>query len=404
LVYRRGWLTRSDSVSSDGTLYEGEDSARFVYDDGRLIGWENRDRSGAIKQRIWLSSDFSEVRWTDELGRPQAKKGRAASGLRRRFGADGQLLGYRYVDAFGTPVTADGVGEVRTQRSAIGAPTDESFFDLNGAAVVNGSGAHRITHLLNAHDFELERRYFDTKDRPTLIDGVHLWRRKYDAVGNPTEIAYFGIDGAPTRAAGSRAHAIRYTRDARGNEIAREFLDESGLPLLTAYGYASTKRRVDEHGREIDLTLCGIDRAPTKGRDGYAVLREDRDASGNVIRERFFDENAQPVSSSQGYQRAEIAYDERNNPIAFRFEDRTGALVVTTLGYAMRALSYDGDRLTGTRYLDANQQLVNLPQRYAEIRTSYAPSGQSTDVFVAANGVPLPLKLEPIRGERLPPK
>lgn len=204
-----------------------------------------RDSAGR-EQRI-LYADVNGHELKDKSG---------AGGLEITYDPEGMITGVTVLDEKGKPAAdADGRAIVKTEWSAAGRPVWEAFFDL--------------------------------KQKPATVHGVHISRTECDRWGNVVGTRYFGIDGVTP--------AQRQIPGISGPSEQHWSLDDRGRPeSLTSSGYDAasagfsklvTKFEWDSAGglfsREAALDPAGN---PARGVLGYHTSEKVSDALGRVLR------------------------------------------------------------------------------------------------------------------------
>jgi len=94
----------------------------------------------------------------------------------------------------------------------------------------------------------VKQQSFGEDGRPVKgVDGYSTVRVKRNAAGQRLEVEYLDEGMAPcvTRFGVARR---RWTYDAAGREIERSEYDTAGRPLINAFGYSILKRFYDDHG------------------------------------------------------------------------------------------------------------------------------------------------------------
>ncbi len=370
LVLRDGKLLRSDAISGSGApLYDGLSSI-YEHRGERVAHWSLENLNGVVKGRNVVSDDGAWVRWLDEQDRPRVRAQTRISGERRTLNASGRVASLASVNARGEPEPDRGVSETRLKYDSSGAVVETTSHGAQGEPVNGPEGAHRVAYVVDARGLVLEQRYFDAQGRPTLVDGAHLLRSTYDAFGNLATTSYYDARERPTQSEGEGAVALRYVRDERGNEIARERQDQQGRPLAGKGGWATRKVRYDE--RDLAVATGYFDaqgRPVSEEKLGASSLRQVRSERGNVLSEQLFDERGEPTLGVDGYHRVDVQYDERDNPTAFTYASAGG------LRIGSRQLYYDGDRLIREECRDSSGAPSATQKGYASFEISWEADG-----------------------------
>ena len=93
--------------------------------------------------------------------------------------------------------------------------------------------------------------------------GVHSVKRYYDSAGNPTRLAYYGVDGRLT---------------------------------LSSDGIAISEAEFDSAGNVTRQECYGVDGRLTLHKNGYAIAEAEFDSAGNVTRQRRYDTQGRLVN------------------------------------------------------------------------------------------------------------
>jgi hypothetical protein len=397
-----GEVTAAQQARRDSTwdfVYEGSRLVRlehlngrgFLIDDKQICAswqpfWQStvlkdaicRDRNGIVRRRIHYLKSGAEVRWTDYLGRPADDPRGHALGRLRRFDEAGRLVGWLAVDERGNPSRASefGVAETRLKRNANGIVVEQSFHDIGGQRLRNHAGVHRYVYEVDAEGKLLSLRFFDETGKPIANhDGVHLIRHAYDDAGNIVRTEWYGVDERPTLMAEEGAAAVDIVRDDHGAEIERRLFDERGNLALGASHYAVQRIAVDAKGFPIEWTHFGVDGSTIRRVEGHFRRKDVRNAHGYTVLSEAFDIDGQPVTSLLGAARIVTEYNARDNVTRMTTTLPSGEPVETTAGYAVAEYGYDGDRIIGTRFLNAKQGRTNSADGHCETHFIYGPAG-----------------------------
>jgi hypothetical protein len=393
LLFNQGRFERMDTVMGSGAPHLRDTSFVFSYRGEQVSEYTQENRNGVLVGRNVYGEQHRSIRWLDEQDRPSCwPKGSRISGELLEFDAPGRVRRARTVDAQGAPTPDGKVYERRIARNAIGAIYEKSFFGATSEPVTDKWGVHRTTYELDEHGSELVRRHFDAQGEPALVQNAAVVRSEYDEYGNPAKTSYFDADDRPTRGGEHQAAALRFTRDARGNEIQLELLNEQGRPLAGKDGFATRLRTVDELDRTIEERYFSETGAPVPHLgQGCARSELQYDQRSNVTSEQCLDQQGAPTLGKRGYFRLEYSYDRRDNPITLQYLDLAGAPETLKAGYAVEKRFYDGDRHVRSDFLDAHGKPVMIDKGYASFEVPYLEDGSAGEKrFLDASGLLLP--------------
>jgi predicted ATPase len=196
---------------------------------------------------------------------------------------------------------------------ARGNETEEAYFGLNGQLVVSKEGFAKGTMKVDAHGHPIEAATFGPDGRPMLNpEGFAKLMVKYDERSDPAEMSTYGVDGRLILNKESFAQAT-VKHDERGNKTEVALFGVDGKPTVGKGGYAKVTFKYDERDNEIEDAYFGSDGRPLLGKNGYARLTAKYDARDNEIEKDAFDIAGNPVSGKNSYARLTLKYDDRGN-------------------------------------------------------------------------------------------
>src|SRR5262249_2808130 len=121
----------------------------------------------------------------------------------------------------------------------------------------------------------------------------------YDALGNPTQFAYFGRDGQAILNTEGIA-GVKYTYDPSGNLQEAAFVGTDGqLVTVSRIGAAGRSYRYDARGNVVESSFFDLHRQPVTGRIGGTGLAFARqtlkwDEHGSAL-ETYFGPDGKPI-------------------------------------------------------------------------------------------------------------
>ncbi|WP_233856168.1 nSTAND1 domain-containing NTPase [Paraburkholderia sp. HD33-4] len=306
-----------------------------------------------------------EMRFFDVHGKPVSGTG-GQQGARISYDKNGNVASLWYINADGS-AAYDMVGVHRRtwQYNESGKPVREMTFDnQDKPARTKGSTFGEIP--LNSAAYGLAYDYdnrgeitsvvfLDRKGAPLV--GEHRYakiRETYDDRDNLTEVAYFDTLDRPVLLNQTGYAKIVTTYDDRRNPIKKELFDEHGERTIGNGGYATVEQTYDDRNRITELRFFGPDSKPILIEGRYAIQQRHYDARDNLVEQDLFGPNHQPVASGQASFRRK--YDDRDRIIEEAYFDANGKPFADN-GIVLARASFDASGFNVTRdYLDANGQ------------------------------------------------
>jgi len=187
-------------------------------------------------------------------------------------------------------------------------------------------------------------------------DGYARIASKYNAHGNGTELAFFGIDGKPVLIKEGFAR-IASKSDARGNLIEEAYYGIDGKPVLSRDGYARIASKYDARGNEIERAYFGIDGKPVLIKDGYARIIRTYNAHRQLIKIAYFDTAGHSALFKGTFAQLEYIYDERSQRVVTTAFNARGKRLARLSVYSRRMKKLQLQQ----RKILAARQYMNLP-------------------------------------------
>lgn len=194
---------------------------------------------------------------------------------------------------------------------------------------------------------------------------------RYTVKGNNTYEMYYDADGQPCRTAGGYC-GRRLNRDAKGNILEIEYLDENGERTLNAAGYALAGIAYYGFGEVRSVTYYGLNKKPvTVPSLGYASVYNEY--SGKTMTSRTFrDPKGNPVDGKDGYAVVKQKVDKRYIVLSIRYDHADGSPATGPDGWFRCVKERDEKgRLLSVKYYDTNMQLTDRGASYAWEGYSY---------------------------------
>jgi serine/threonine protein kinase len=261
-------------------------------------------------------------------------------------------------------------------------PLEISYYDENGRLFEQTNGASRVKNAFNEQGFIARRQFFNSENKPVLIDGFYnIVKFEYDEFNRVVLEAYYDKDEKAVTTDGTISkYAVEYNRQGAITKVS--YLDTTGNLVLTS-----------------DLTA------------GYTIAY---DELGNQKYQEYFDASQNPTKSDDGYSKIEYFYDDKtNNLIGVKKYTPNGNVVVDahykydargnkTEEYALtNGKLKSGDYVTHYEY-DVNNHVTQLwasdlsgnkvnvnDGAYSVIKCEFDNMGNCTErTFWKANGTP----------------
>ena len=147
-----------------------------------------------------------------------------------------------------------------------------------------------IKHAYNEDGKETDIWYFNDKEKPVEVKGVHHIIEEYDKTGNVSKESYQNADGKP---------------------------------ILNNFGYAFVKKEYNENGKVIRESYFGISDEAVQNKLGASVTSFKYDEDGNKIEEAYYDTDGNLINNNKGFARIVMEYSE-NGEIKTTYYDADG--------------------------------------------------------------------------------
>jgi len=302
-------------------------------------------------------NDVSE-QYYGTAGEPVLSFFQHAHRIDREFNDRSQMLSFATFGTDDKPVPGKDHSHRETYEwDERGNETDVRSYNPDGSPALNAEGYHHIARIYDDRRQLVELSYRGTKGERVLDNklGFAIQRQAFDDLGRVTERSWLGTDGKPTLRKDSFIHRAAFRYDAFGYTTEEAYFDELNRPTLAgnrvhriahvnspqghrleirsygtmrepvlhpAFGAHWIQYRYDTHGRQVELSLFGLEDEPVIGKNGnhYHRLVQAYDMHSRVIALEHFAPNDAPMlrdGGDQKYHRLENAYNERGQNIGW---------------------------------------------------------------------------------------
>jgi hypothetical protein len=361
-----------ESVKSQDGGYHGWEAEYDEYGKQTVITYLGLDHNpmtladygyATIKSTYDARGNRIAAKFYDVNGVPALSKKLGHHGWEAEYDKQGNPILTTYI---GPTLIAKGYAEVLSSYDADGNVTEETYYGVNGEAVLCEGGYHGYSAEYDGQG-NTTFTYLGLNDKPMPIpDGFLTMKRGYDARGNVTHEAYYGIHSEPV--------------------------------LSKENGYHGFDAAYDEHDKRTMITYLGLNEKPMLLADGYAKIESTYDARGNVTRASCYGVNGEPaLSKKDGYHGWEAQYDDRRNQIAFTYLGLDRKPMVMGDGYATRKMVYDsGGNMTQESFYDLNgEPALSKKERCYSWKAEYDEKGNQTGkVCLGLDRKPIPCQSE----------
>jgi serine/threonine-protein kinase len=192
-------------------------------------------------------------------------------------------------------------------------------------------------------------------------ENIAGWQSEYDDSGNEIKRKFFDTKNNPTL--GNLDYA-GWTATYNGSNLEEwKYMDQTGgLLFAKSQGYAGIKYKYDERGNVVEIAKYGVT-------GPLSIIRYKYDKHDNETETAYYDKNNRP-DYTKGYFKVTNTYNERNQIVECRYYDSTGKLtfVVDNAGkYAVMKNEYDPiGRIIRQTYFDENGKLTPVPVHIPE--------------------------------------
>ena len=331
--------------------------------------------------------------------------------IEREYDEAGNVTYEKYFGIDGQPVEhAKGYNAVRREYNEQRKVTYEAWFDTaDQPTPVNGNVYCAVSREYDGTGNKILERYFDANGQKMLLpDGYHSYRQVIGEDGNPTWIAYYGLDDEPVINTKLKCHRVERTYldakhitseawfdtnwkpmaagdtyckierefDEYGNTVCERTFDENGKQIAREAGYDELRQEFNEENRarRIEYYLNG---ELVLIENGYAALEREYDEAGNITYEKYYGVDGQPTTHTKGYSAIRRKYSDKKKVIYEAWLDTAGQpMPINGSVYYAIGREYDeAGNIILERYFDADGQKMLLPDGYHSYRREIGEDG-----------------------------
>lgn len=359
-------LPRANRSSAFGFRYERDAEGRILSREPLNSAGEGR---GDIERHVYGDpwGSLLEMRAVDPAGKPLRLPEMSFAVRLERDGA-GNVVRYAWLDEQGRPMLGRwGIAAMSTEYDERGSEIASCGLGLDDKPRRMPGGSFCTRRDMTPEGWVARWRHFDGDGKPILAGGgASSFGYYYDALGNLTASAYFGLQGEPVESWRGNLRN-EYERDEAGRVVRERYFGPDGRLVDTIAG-AERRYRYDGLGRQVavanfdthgaPVVIIGSPRVP----GGFASMAIERDDRGNIIARRYFGADGKPVLLPAGYASLEATWDNAGNPVEARRLGVDGARIVARDGYAVSRSRYDSaGRLVEVHFFDEHENPVRTP-------------------------------------------
>jgi tRNA A-37 threonylcarbamoyl transferase component Bud32/CTP:molybdopterin cytidylyltransferase MocA len=303
--------------------------------------------------------NVTAVRVFDKEGRPGVMLQFGAHEVRREFDAQGRYVAESYFGPDGKPVNGvKNYASLRRKLDDFGNVVEETLFDVKGKAL------RSTKSRFDAAGNPLELAGYGPAGEPTEVDGVWKGASKYDVRGNEVEFAIFDAAGKPAvNQAG--VHRTVWTYNALNQRVRIAVFGPDGKPCLAKQGVSVVESRYDDRGHLRETEFFGTDGKPVAV-GGACKLVTRRDERDRPLWEEHYGIDGKPCLGPEGSFRTTYKHNPRGHTDEIRYFGVDGKPILNAEGYATLEQEFSEDmRRTSRAYSDAAGKPVVMSKGYA---------------------------------------
>lgn len=226
--------------------------------------------------------------------------------------------------------------------------------------ITRGAGVYYRKFQYTEEGYLLSNSFYEIKDQPRALGGIHLVGYTYNAKGNIVKNAFYNEDLVLTSQMGSGVAYRLMKYNKWGNMTEQAFYDVSDKPRLGEKGFHIQKSSFDKFSNNTKSAYFGLDGTPIINKEiGAFAEKLTYDDRGDLVMSEFLDQEGNlMLSDVLGYSYKALEYNEQglitseayfgvdNQPIQFK-----------GLGAHAKISQYDSlGRLSKTQFLNTDNQ------------------------------------------------
>ena len=110
---------------------------------------------------------------------------------------------------------------------------ETSYFDQNDKPMIKKNFCHTVRRTYNLQGKVIQEAYYNCKDEPMLIEGVHLVKKEYDKNGYLQTERYFGKNGKPVNHKKGGFHKCTFSYKENGEQTYMRAYSTNGKLIVT---------------------------------------------------------------------------------------------------------------------------------------------------------------------------
>ncbi len=369
-----------------------EASYKFVRRGGVLLRLDYVNGSGTL-----LDDDSGIARYVFEYGAPAKGGGRVARWLGRskssldtvkrvlRFSEDLSRVDYQDGAGHSKPLASTHITTIRRKLDKRGFIQSETFLDGELHPQPDKGGDFGWQFVRNAQGQVLRRQALDEKGRPLVVPPRPPARGARTVQAKPVEAAPFT----------PRVAQEEWRYDEHGEATEHRFYDEAGHSLRGPDGVATFLYRWDEVGSNLaEVRYQDPAGQPTLHREGMASRRYRYDEHGNESEWAYFDSDGKPTLNKNGIAGGRALFDEHGYKTQETYFDTEGKPTRNKNGIAIMRIKYDERGFESEiSYFDADDKPTAHRDGNASLRFKHDEHGNRNEwSYFGINGKPIIIK------------
>ncbi len=378
-----GWVTE--------TAYRGVTGEPIAGPEGWARETVKYGARGLVAERSWVGKDEQ----------PMARFGRAYK-VAYEYDGQGRQTKETWLDVAGLPVKRDdGWASLAVRYDAAGRVVEESRLGPDGAPVQTRVPP-TLRRRYGAHGQLVEERWVDAGGRAEVgPDGWASERKRYDSRARVTAVEWFDASDKPGRAGGAVV-GERYILDRYGRIRETTTVDAAGAPTdrkdASGRSWAIAKTEFDEHGHVAEQSWFDSEGRPVVGPEGLHLVRFKWTDKGQVGWQQRYGAPSRPAPG--GWARQSYTYDQYGRLVLIEYQNEMGRGAPVWNGVGQVRLGYGaGGRLETMNYLDLSGAPIDADICYPGAYCGHAAVTEARYVYGSGSN-PVRMELRDKRGKR----